>query len=69
MKPESRVRKMRRRGEAKHQKPSQPNAISPRRLRQRVADVERYCRSAIDYDHPCNPHEVLRILYGEAHYG
>jgi len=65
VKPESRVRKMRRRGEPKHPKPSQPNAISARRLRQRVTEVERYCRSAIDYDHQCSPHEVLRILYGE----
>ena len=56
-------RKMRK--QEKHHK--RPVRTTPGRktLQRRADEVERYCRSAIDYDHPCNPFEVLRLLYGE----
>ena len=29
-------------------------------LREAIDKVEAYCRSSIDYDHPCNAYEILR---------
>lgn len=65
MKPLTKVRKMRIRGEKRHDRDAAPNLVGLKTLRARTDKVERYCRSSIDYDHPCNPHEILRMLWGE----